>query len=138
MQRSIASRPSFARAGRLRRALEAALYILYGLSGRTGFDLPPARSRIVDLAHNEIRRIDEADGARVLEVLHGTVWITATPADGDVLLRAGDRLELEDRWPFVAQALGPARLLLSAPAASSAARMRPFASKLAPSPKKYR
>ena len=138
MHRNIASRPSFARAGRLRRVLESALDILYGLSGRTGFDLPSARSRIVDLAGDEIRRIDEADGAYYVEVLHGTVWITATPADGDVLLRAGDRLALADCWPFVVQALRPARLLLSPPVPSSAARMKPFASKLAPSPKKYR
>ena len=137
MQRSAASRPSFTRAARLRRALEAALGTLWGLSNRTGLDLPRAQSRIVELRYNELLRIDEADGARWLEVLQGIVWITATPANGDVVLRAGDCLELADCRPFVAQALEPARLLLSPRVPSSATRMKPLSSKLAPSPKKY-
>lgn len=135
MQTGIAPCPS--RTSRFRRMLELALASLYGLSSRTGFDLPRAKHGTVELVKNEIRRIDEADGARFLEVLEGTVWITATPAAGDVLLRAGDCLALDDRWPFVAQALEPARLLL-APRAPSASRMRPLSSRLAPSPKKYR
>lgn len=138
MQRSIASRPSFPRASRMRRALEAALGTLWGLSNRTGLDLPRAESRIVELRYNELLRIDEAEGARCLEVLQGIVWITATPAAGDVLLRAGDRFVLTDCRPFVAQALEPARLLLSPRAVSSAARIKPLSSKLAPRPKKYK
>lgn len=137
MQRSIAPQSTFPRARRLRELLEAALGTLYGLSGRTGYDLTRTASGIAVLARNEVRRIDETDGVRYVEVLEGSVWITATPAAGDALLRAGDCLPLEDGWPFVAQALEPARVLL-APLPPSAACMKPFSSRLAPRPKKYR
>lgn len=113
MQPITAPRLPLPRARRLRRTLESALGLLYGLSSRTGLDLPRAEHAIVRLAHNEVRRIGEADGVRYIEVLQGTVWITATPAAGDLLLGAGEWMLLEDRWPFVAQALEPARVLLS-------------------------
>jgi hypothetical protein len=40
-----------------------------------------------------------------MEVYSGIVWLTGDPADGDVLLRAGDSCELKGRWVYVAQAM---------------------------------
>jgi Protein of unknown function (DUF2917) len=42
---------------------------------------------------------------QVLKVREGIVWLTGTPAVGDVILRIGDRFVLDERWPFVVQAM---------------------------------
>lgn len=59
------------------------------------------------LRRGEVLRLDHGPATRrTLLVTHGTVWLTTTPADGDTILRAGDRVELTGGWPVVAQAIG--------------------------------
>lgn len=66
-----------------------------------------------ELGAHHILCLARRDGVRSITVLRGTVWITATPSAGDVLLQEGERLVLEQGWPFVLQAVGaPASLRL--------------------------
>jgi hypothetical protein len=50
----------------------------------------------------------------VVNVRRGIVWLTGTPACGDIILRCGSRFELGDQWPFVLQALQDSEIELSA------------------------
>jgi hypothetical protein len=47
---------------------------------------------------------------QVLKVREGIVWLTGTPADSDVILQRGDRFVLDERWPFVLQAMEDAEI----------------------------
>lgn len=71
-----------------------------------------ARSVSLQLARGQVHRIDQADGIREIHVLDGTLWLTATPADGDVLLRTTDRFAPTTGWPVVFEALKDASVLL--------------------------
>lgn len=84
----------------------------YRTCGRTGCDRSPANPRILLLSANETVRITHASRATQLEVWHGTVWLTATPARGDVLLHQGDCLALDGGRPYVVQAMGRAGIAL--------------------------
>ncbi|MDB6135437.1 MAG: hypothetical protein JWM59_3680 [Verrucomicrobiales bacterium] len=60
-----------------------------------------------ELAKDSILRLDRPQGAEAvsLEVRSGTVWLTSTPADRDILLQAGESLCLRGPWPMILQAL---------------------------------
>lgn len=59
------------------------------------------------LLDGEVLRLDAtARATMVLQVVHGTVWVTTTPAGGDVILGTGESLTVVRGWPVVAQALG--------------------------------
>jgi hypothetical protein len=47
-----------------------------------------------------------------VRVVSGTVWLTGTPAQGDVLLQAGERFCLKRHFPFVAEALEKVEMVL--------------------------
>jgi len=68
----------------------------------------------VRLARNELVRLQERSGRRAVIVRKGIIWLTGTPACGDVILQCGGRFEFGDRWPFVVQALEDAEIELSA------------------------
>lgn len=59
-----------------------------------------------------MHRIDPTDGVREIQVLDGVIWLTTTSAEGDVLLRAGDRFSPTAAWPVVFEALQDASVLL--------------------------
>ena len=84
----------------------------YRLCGRTGFDLPNNEPRNVSLRPDEILRLTPETRISRITVVRGTVWLTGSPADGDVLLAAGENFRLEGNWPFVVQALGEATVIL--------------------------
>jgi hypothetical protein len=67
---------------------------------------------IVNLRPGQVFRLTKDTGIQSLEIHHGTVWLTSTPARNDILLRPGDRLPLSDHWPFVLQAMESAQLTL--------------------------
>ena len=67
---------------------------------------------MVHLLRDEVIRLEASSTIASIEVESGLVWLTSTPANGDVLLRQGDQFTLRDHWPFVIQALGDARLRL--------------------------
>ena len=68
----------------------------------------------LQLARNELTVLQECSGRRALHVRQGVVWLTGTPACGDIILRGGDRFELGSQWPFLIQALEDAEIELSA------------------------
>lgn len=72
----------------------------------------PPEPRSVCLRANEVLRLEKPSRTQSLAVRSGTIWLTGTPAQGDVLLQAGDRFHLTTGWPFVLQALGDAEMVL--------------------------
>jgi hypothetical protein len=72
-----------------------------------------ARPVSLQLVRGEVHRVDQADGIREIHVLDGTLWLTTTPADGDILLRSGDRFALPVTGRVVFEALQDASILLA-------------------------
>jgi hypothetical protein len=73
---------------------------------------PAAQVEFIQLARHKVIRVEKTSGVDRIEVKSGAVWLTGTPADGDVILSPGERFELRDNWPFVIQALEPTELCL--------------------------
>lgn len=72
-----------------------------------------ARPISLQLTRGQVHRLEPADGVREIHVLDGAIWLTTTPADGDVLLRATDRFAPPTAaWPIVFEALQDASVLL--------------------------
>ncbi len=86
--------------------LHSLLEHLWKLSGRVD---NPAKSRStewVTLRKGEVWKLTKACKATRVTVTSGVVWLTGTPSEGDVVLRAGGSHALEGRWPYVLQSLG--------------------------------
>jgi hypothetical protein len=49
----------------------------------------------------------------VIRVCQGTIWLTATPAKTDVILRLGERFDLAGNCPYVLEALTDAKIAVS-------------------------
>lgn len=64
------------------------------------------------LAKNAVLRIDRNSRVREIRIVSGKVWLTTTPADGDVILGAGEKWKPGTNSPVVIEALEPAELLL--------------------------
>jgi hypothetical protein len=92
-------------------AAEASLAAYYRLCHLAEPVAPAVSPRTVSLRDQEVLSITRRQAAR-LEVQRGIVWLTATPAAGDVILHAGDQFEISDASPYVVQALGEATILL--------------------------
>jgi len=71
-----------------------------------------ARPISLQLPRGQAHRLDAADGVREIQVLDGVVWLTTTPAEGDVLLRANDRFSTPNAGRIVFEALKDASVLL--------------------------
>jgi hypothetical protein len=71
-----------------------------------------ARPVSLQLVRGQVHRIDRADGVREIHVLDGMLWLTVTPADGDILLRSTQRFVPTTGWPLVFEALEDAAVLL--------------------------
>ncbi|EDY20507.1 hypothetical protein CfE428DRAFT_1704 [Chthoniobacter flavus Ellin428] len=71
-----------------------------------------ARPISLQLARGQVHRLDPADGVREIQVLDGVVWLTTTPAEGDILLRASDRFSTPNAGRIVFEALKDASVLL--------------------------
>jgi hypothetical protein len=65
------------------------------------------------IAAGRVLRVEAGQRVSRLSVLDGCLWLTTTPADGDVILRAGDEWHADGRWPVVVQAIGPAAATVS-------------------------
>jgi hypothetical protein len=81
---------------------------------RTRSAAPFAAPRFISLRADEVVSFTRHQRVSRIEVQHGIVWLTGTPAEGDVLLHAGDRFDLGDASPYVVQALGEATLISKA------------------------
>jgi hypothetical protein len=108
-------------------AANAWLASCYDICHRTGFDLPtfhnpaaacekPPRDASfqphVTLERDDVLCLNHNSGYAVIQVVQGTIWITSTPARGDILLRPGERFQLRGDWPFVLQALSETTIVL--------------------------
>jgi hypothetical protein len=71
----------------------------------------PAARRI-PLARHQVFTIKQSDGLRSLKVLRGTIWLTATPGNQDVLLSAQDHFALGPNAPFILEAMADAEVIL--------------------------
>jgi DUF2917 family protein len=76
----------------------------------------PIRSELVPcnvtMDSGTVLRLTKESGVKELEVRQGAVWLTGTPASGDVLLQSGDRFVCTGNWPYVLQALGDTAMVL--------------------------
>lgn len=75
-------------------------------------NLSATKAEIIQVPREKVIRLEKSSGVKSVEVKSGIVWLTGTPANGDVLLSPGERFELRDNWPFVIQALEVAELSL--------------------------
>lgn len=75
----------------------------------------PTAPGVRELARDSVLRLDRprTGEAVSLEVRSGTVWLTSTPADRDILLQAGESISLRGPWPMVLQALTDAAVRMS-------------------------
>lgn len=86
---------------------------LYRLCVRSSGAPIALQNHTVSLPGDRVMALTRASGIRRLEVRAGSVWLTATPAGGDVLLKAGDVFYLKDQWPFILQSMTCAEIRLS-------------------------
>lgn len=64
------------------------------------------------LARGEVYRLDQRGDTHEIQVLDGTLWLTTTPAKGDIVLRGGERFSAPDSGLVVFEALEDASVLL--------------------------
>lgn len=72
---------------------------------------PQAKGR--NLQRDDLLRLEKKSLAKKIRVTHGRIWLTGTPASGDVILNAGDVFHFEDQWPYVIQALMPSQIFVA-------------------------
>lgn len=80
-------------------------------SRSSGAEPHPIQSGIRFLNCDEVIRLDRRSEIKRIEVKSGTIWLTSTPAAGDILLQAGDVFECGKQWPYVIQGLSPSEVL---------------------------
>jgi hypothetical protein len=69
-------------------------------------------ARLVNLKREEVIRLKKSSGIKTIEIKSGSVWLTGTPANGDLILQHGARFETSGEWPYIIQALEPAEIAL--------------------------
>jgi hypothetical protein len=93
----------------------------------TLLDLPPAAgafrsaSKRTERARTETRRLERHQVIRLernqpfkkVEVRSGVLWLTGTPANGDILLEQSQIFEFQNAWPYVIEAIETADILLT-------------------------
>lgn len=72
---------------------------------------PVAASRQVVLAKESFEHVNAAQYP-VIRCVKGAVWITKTGCQDDVMLRTGERVELEHSGEVLIEALVPSQVLL--------------------------
>lgn len=66
----------------------------------------------VRLKRDAVIRLEKSSGVKSIHVKSGAVWLTSTPARGDVLLEKGARFEIAGNWPYLIQALEAGEMVL--------------------------
>ncbi len=90
--------------------LEKLLTELYRLGEREPAAAVATLPDSTPLGARKVLHLRQSSGVQRIHVRQGVVWLTRTPADGDLILQAGDQLELDHGWPVVMQALQDARI----------------------------
>lgn len=73
----------------------------------------PAVAGPVQLAKDQVIRLDRRSRVSGLAVQRGRVWITETPANRDLVAEEGGYVKLQGGWPVVVQALTEVTLVFS-------------------------
>lgn len=68
------------------------------------------RTKTICLKRGEVIRLEKDSGVRNIQAKSGILWLTATPADGDMLLQNGESFELGNHWPYILEALEEAEV----------------------------
>jgi len=89
-------------------------HILAGNSAPSQITSANVKRTTVRLVRNELVHLRKGNHYREVSVRHGIVWLTGTPAGGDVILHCGGRFEFGKQWPFVLQAMEDSEIELSA------------------------
>ena len=63
-------------------------------------------------ARHQVIRLEKEQSFNRVVVQSGVLWLTGAPANGDVLLRAGQAYSFENCWPYVIEALEASEFLL--------------------------
>lgn len=66
----------------------------------------------LNLARGAVYRLEQRKDICEIQVLDGTLWLTTTPAHGDIVLRGGERFSTPVSGPVVFEALRDASVLL--------------------------
>ncbi len=66
----------------------------------------------LQLSPDRVIRLERASGVSEIMVARGVVWVTETPATGDILLCQGGYLPLRGGWPVMLQAMTEGSIIL--------------------------
>ena len=72
-----------------------------------------ARMETCQLKRHHVIRLERNQQFKKIEVRSGVLWLTGTPADGDVLLGQGQTFEFQNKWPYVIEAIEAAEISLT-------------------------
>lgn len=97
------------------RTLEAFLVEYYRVCAITARPTETTDPRRLRLRPRELLTLAEPQRCGRLEVVRGEIWVTQTPASRDLLLGPGARLDLDDAFPVVIEALEVTELVLRPP-----------------------
>ena len=78
---------------------------LYRLEGQSALEASAAGERVVALKAGEVVNLTKRFRAVQVEVKEGTIWLTGSSHEGDIVLQSGDQFDLLGKGVFVAQAL---------------------------------
>jgi hypothetical protein len=107
-----ASRPSFrTAAGGLLHRIGITLEKVWSLSG-VSVPAGISSSEAAHLPRGMVVSVGKSDGVSRLEMVQGTLWITSTPAGGDIILGPGEAYVFGDRWPYVIEGLSDAEFIV--------------------------
>ena len=73
----------------------------------------PARTEIIHLERHEVLRLERTQQFNKIEVRSGVIWLTSTPANGDVILEPSQTFEFQNAWPYVIEAIEAAQISLT-------------------------
>jgi len=63
-------------------------------------------------ARHQVIRLEKEQAFTRVVVRSGVLWLTGSPANGDVLLHAGQAYSFENCWPYVIEALETSEFVL--------------------------
>jgi hypothetical protein len=72
-----------------------------------------ARTEILHLERHQVLRLERTRQFKKLELRSGIVWLTSTPANGDVILQQSQTFEFQNAWPYVIEAIETAEISLT-------------------------
>lgn len=68
----------------------------------------------VSLLKGEVRTLHHRDRVAGIAVKSGAVWLTETPADADIILRANEQFRFAGKWRVVIEALENSEMFFKA------------------------